>query len=472
MAVDKVRLHVLDADADDVDFGSVTGSIDREGHRRRIVPADVRGRFATARKIIFVFLIALWAALPWIKVKGAPAVLLDVDARRFYLFGLTFNAQDAWLLFFIASGAAFALVYATALAGRVWCGYACPQTVFLEGLFRRVERIIEGSREERMREVNGKRSALRGLRSIAKHVAFVVLAAFVAHIVLSYFVSLPKAWAMVRHSPAEHPEAFAWVTGITAALYLNFVWFREQMCLILCPYGRMQSMLLDDDSLVIGYDQKRGEPRGKKGKTTGDCVDCNRCVVVCPTGIDIRKGLQLDCIACSQCVDACDDVMDRLRRPRGLVRYDSQNGLAGKTKRIARPRLYLYTAMLFVGAAVTAFAMRQRTDFEVNVTRLAGAPYTVADGQVRNAFDLHVVNKRGEDAAFDISVEGMPDLVPVIAVAHVEVKSLEGTHVPLFLTMPAMKYAHDGPVRVHVVRTSSSPPDEIVTTLTFLGAKK
>jgi cytochrome c oxidase accessory protein FixG len=463
--MEKVRLPVVTSD-------SVAGSIDQEGHRRRIIPADVHGRFANARKVVFVLLIALWAVLPWIHIKGAPAVLLDVDARRFYLFGLTFNAQDAPLLFFLASGAAFSLVYATAVAGRAWCGYACPQTVFLEGVFRRVERLIEGPREERMKEVHGKRSVTRALRTAAKHVAFVALAMMVAHIVLSYFVSIPKAWAMVHRSPTEHPEAFAWVSGITALLYFNFVWFREQMCLVLCPYGRLQSVLLDDDSLVVGYDQKRGEPRGKKGKTTGDCVDCNRCVVVCPTGIDIRKGLQLDCIACTQCIDACDDVMDRLKRPRGLIRYDSQNGLAGKPKRIARPRLYLYTAMLCVGAAVMAFALRKRTDFEVNVTRLAGAPYTVADGQVRNAFDLHVVNKRGEDAAFDIAIDGPPDLVSTVALKHTDVKTLDGVHVPVFMTMPTAKYTHDGPVRVRVTRTSSNPPDEIVTTVTFLGAKK
>jgi cytochrome c oxidase accessory protein FixG len=309
-------------------------------------------------------------------------------------------------------------------------------------------------------------------RRVLKHVAFVLLALGVAHIVLSYFVSIPKAWAMVHKSPLEHPEAFGWVLFITAALYGNFVWFREQMCVILCPYGRLQSVLLDDDSLIVGYDTKRGEPRGKKGKATGDCVDCNRCVVVCPTGIDIRKGLQLDCVACTACIDACDDVMDKLKRPRGLIRYDSQNGLGSKPKRVLRPRLYLYTVMLLVGATVLTMSLRKRRDFELNVRRLQGAPYTVQNGEIRNSVDVHLVNKRGEAAAFDFSIEGPETVTALIPVAHTDVPSLGSVHVPVFLTMSVEQYRGDVPVKVRAVRTGSNPPDETSVTLTFLGAKK
>ncbi len=460
---DKVHLPVV---------SSATGSIDAEGHRRRIMPADVSGRFARWRTLVFALLIGLWIALPCIKVNGAPAILLDVEARRFFLFGLTFNEQDAWLVFFLVSGTAFSLVYVTALLGRAWCGWACPQTVFLEGVFRRVERLIEGSRESRLRDERTGHGIKIALRTILKHAAFVVLALGVAHIVLSYFVSIPKAWAMVHKSPLDHPEAFGWVVFITAALYGNFVWFREQMCVVLCPYGRMQSVLLDDDSLIVGYDEKRGEPRGKKGSTTGDCVDCNRCVVVCPTGIDIRNGLQLDCVACTACIDACDDVMDRLKRPRGLIRYDSQNGLAKKPKRVLRPRLYLYTVMMLVGVTVLTISIRKRTDFEMSVRRLQGAPYTVQNGEIRNAVDVHVVNKRGEAAAFDFSIEGPPNVTAMIPVQHAEVPSLGDVHVPVFLAMPTDTYKGDVPVKVKAIRTGSNPPDELVMTLTFLGAKK
>ncbi|HEX2679033.1 MAG TPA: 4Fe-4S dicluster domain-containing protein, partial [Polyangiales bacterium] len=273
-------------------------SLRADGSRNFVHPADVHGRFDVRRKLAFTGLIALLALLPWIQVGGHPAVFLDFVHRSFYLLGATFNAQDTWLVFFLLTGVGFLLIVSTALWGRVWCGYACPQTVFLEGLFRPIERAIEGPRAERMRRNAGPMSFDKLWRKLLKHAIFVLLAFLVAHVIVSYFVSLPALYHMVLHAPAEHPEAFAWAIALTAGLYFNFFWFREQMCLIICPYGRLQSVLSDSDTLVIGYDAHRGEPRGKahgkiKEAGRGDCVDCNRCVVVCPTGIDIRNGLQL-----------------------------------------------------------------------------------------------------------------------------------------------------------------------------------
>ncbi len=456
-----VRLPVLQ---------SATGSIQSDGRRKRLVPADVHGRFDRARKIVFALLIALWIALPWIHIGGAPAVFLDMDARRFFLFGMTFNAQDTWLLFFLLSGVGFGLVYLTALAGRAWCGWACPHTVFLEGVYRRLERWIEGPREKHLRRDAGALTFDRAFRKIAKHAAFVVASLLIAHIVLAYFVSLPRAFAMVRGSPWAHPEAFAWIFAITALLYGNFAWFREQLCVVLCPYGRLQSVLLDEDSLVVGYDAKRGEPRGKKGKVEGDCVDCNRCVVVCPTGIDIRNGLQMDCVACTACIDACDDVMDRVGRPRGLIRYDSPNGLAGIARKIVRPRLVLYSGLLVVGGVVAFFATRARTDFEATAMRLPGAPYTIDAGSLRNAFDLHLVNKRGQREAFLLGVEASPGIDAVVPVARVEVASLADAHVPLFLSMPRAQFHGGLTARIHIAREASDGHDVAIVPLSFLGA--
>ncbi len=449
-----------------------TGSIRGDGRRPRIVPADVRGRFALARRAVFAALVLLWVALPWVRIGGAPGVFLDVEARRFFLLGLTFNAQDAWLLFFLLSGVGFGLVYVTALAGRAWCGWACPQTVFLEGVYRPIERLVEGPREKHLRRDAGPVTFGRVARKVAKHALFVVASLAVAHVVLAYFVSLPRAFAMVRSSPAAHPEAFAWVAAVTALLYGNLAWFREQFCVVLCPYGRLQSVLLDDDSLVVGYDAARGEPRGKKGQVQGDCVDCNRCVVVCPTAIDIRDGLQLDCLACTACIDACDDVMTRLDRPRGLIRYDSLNGLAGKPRRVVRPRLVLYTVMLVVGGAVALFATRARTDFEVLASRLPGAPYTMEGGTLRNAFDLHVVNKRGEAATFDVSVDAPAGIDAVVPIARLQLDALAARHVPVFLTMPQASFHGDAPVHVRVVREETDGRDGVDAPVTFLGAAR
>jgi cytochrome c oxidase accessory protein FixG len=449
-----------------------SGSLGADGRRRLVVPADVRGRFQRARRVVFALLVALWAALPVVRVGGAPAVFLDVVARKFYLFGLTFNAQDAWLVFFALTGFGFGLVYVTALAGRVWCGWACPQTVFLEGLFRPVERLFEGPREKRLRRDAGPLTIERALRKAGKHVAFLLLAFAVAHLFLAYFVSWSRLPGLLRSPPLAHPEAFAWALGTTALFYVNFAWFREQSCVVLCPYGRMQSALLDDDSLVVGYDTARGEPRGKVGREgAGDCVDCGRCVAVCPTGIDIRNGLQLDCLACTACIDACDAIMDKLGRARGLIRYDSQNGLAGRPRRLLRPRLALYTALLALGAVVATFALRGRRDFEASLARLPGAPYALEGGEVRNAFQLHLVNKRAGREAFSLRVEAPPSVAVVLPMSRVEVEGLGDARVPVFLSMPRGAFDRDEPVRVVVRREGAPPGKAFETRATFLGAK-
>jgi len=414
-------------------------------------------------------LIALWAVLPWIDVGGHPAVFVDVESRELFLFGLVFNPQDTWLLFFLLTGVGFGLVYATALAGRVWCGWACPQTVFLDGVYRRLERWIEGGRERRIRRDAGPMTAEKLVRKTATHASFVLASLVIAHIVLSYFVSLAKTAAMVRESPGAHPEAFAWVLAVTTILYLNFAWFREQLCVVLCPYGRLQSALLDEHSLVIGYDARRGEPRGKKGAAgAGDCVDCKRCVVVCPTGIDIRNGVQMECVACTACVDACDEIMDRLGRPRGLVRYDSEGGLSGKARRILRPRIVLYTALLIVGAAVALVATRRRTDFEATLLRLPGEPYAMDGGDVRDAFQLHIVNKRAQSAQYRLDVdpaEGMSALVPMPTVT---VDALGDVRVPLFVTVPRAMFRSEFPVHVRVTPLEGGEAPTTVTA-SFLG---
>ncbi len=445
-------------------------SLGTDGHRNTVDPADVRGRFDRARMATFLLLVGLWIALPWIQIGGRPAVFLDIDAREFYLFGASFNAQDVWLLFFLATGVGFGLVYVTALLGRVWCGWACPQTVFLEGVYRRIERLVEGPRAQRIRLREGPWTGEKMLRTGIKHALYVIASILIAHIILAYFVSLPRELEMVRHRPGEHPEAFAWASAIALLLYFNFAWFREQFCVVLCPYGRLQSVLLDDHSLVVGYDLERGEPRGKATeKDVGACVDCKRCVVVCPTGIDIRNGLQLDCIACTACIDACDDVMDKLGRPRGLVRYDSQAGLAGNEKKIVRPRVILYSGLLLVGAIVATFAARSRTSFEANLLRIPGQPYVIDGDTLRNAFDLHLVNKRGGRETFHISVDAGPEVTSIVPMTTITLEAQTSAHAPVFLTLPRDRFEKDFVVRVRVSRDGG---ETTVVAGKFLGARR
>ncbi len=399
---------------------SVT-TIQADGSRPYLYPADVRGRFATARQWFAFALIAFYLALPWIPVNGYPAVFLDVAERHFHLFGITLAAQDMWLLFFVITGLGFSLFFVTALLGRVWCGWYCPHTVFLDHVYRRIERWIEGDAIARRRLAAAPLSAGKLARRVVKHTAYLVVSALIMHLFLSYFVSLPAVWSMMRHDPAEHWSAFAFMGVSTGILYFNFAWFREQLCIVICPYGRIQSALVDDNSLVVGYDATRGEPRrgslprtDDEGRTaataspTGDCVDCSRCVHVCPTGIDIRQGLQMECVGCTACIDACDEVMDRVHKPRGLIRYDSQIGFNGGRTRWLRPRIGLYGLLLVAGISVATWALTTFHPANLGVTRIPGEPYISDNGAVRNQFLIRIVNKHAAPATFTISLGDLP----------------------------------------------------------------
>ena len=413
-------------------------SLRSDGSRNYVHPADVKGRFTRLRYIVFAALIAVYVVLPFVKIGGHPAVFVDIVNRRFYLFGGVFNAQDFWLMFFLLSGVGLALLIVTAIKGRLWCGYACPQTVFLEGVFRRVERFIEGPRAQRLRRNAAGVTFDKVWRKTLKHAIYLVLALLLSHVFISYFVSLPSLVDMVQRSPAEHPTAFTWVVVMSGILWFNFAWFREQLCLIICPYGRLQSAMTDRDTMVIGYDYNRGEPRGKASDpSNGDCVDCKRCVVVCPTGIDIRNGLQMECVGCAACVDACDEIMAKVGRAEGLVRYDSLNGLEGKEKHVARPRLFFYGGIVTLWLLGAVFAFAQSSEFETNVLRHEGAPFSVVDGQVRNAVKVHLVNKTADTQTFIVEPETETGIEYIIPQTRIELDSLGSTYLPILAMLPA-----------------------------------
>lgn len=388
-------------------------SVNADGSRYVIHPADVKGRFTFWRKLSASFLIILYASLPWIPVNGYPAVFLDTDAMRFHFFGLTFVSQDLWLAFFLISGLGFGLFYATALAGRLWCGWACPQTIFLEHVYRRLERWIDGDAPNRRKLDNEPLGGVKLGKRILKHALFLGVSLLIAHMGMAYFLSVPKLWDMMTSSPSEHWGSFLFVLIYSGALYFNFAFFREQLCIIICPYGRLQSVLIDDHSLVIGYDEKRGEPRGKAtDPNAGDCIDCNRCVQVCPTAIDIRQGLQMECIGCSACIDACDTIMDKVKRPRGLIRYDSMEGFAGRKAKIFRPRIILYTILLLIGASVLTVSLKSLSDATLTTWRMEGPSYYIDGDSIRNQFMVRVTNKNNEASIYSLDVRGgHPDAI-------------------------------------------------------------
>ena len=411
--------------------------LDTRGRRRTIHPADVRGRFRRAKPWVYAALIGLYAALPLIEINGHPSILIDLPRRHFYLFGATFNAQDAWLLFFILTGIGFALIVISSLWGRIWCGWACPQTVFLDGVFRSVERWVLGNHIQRMRLDDAPWTAGKVARKGLLHAIYVGLSFVVTQIFLAYFLSAEELFAAIVNGPEGHESAFTWSVAMTTILYFNFWWFREQLCIVVCPYGRLQSVLEDRDTLIIGYDQNRGEPRGKaKDANAGDCVDCKRCVAVCPTHIDIRNGLQLECIGCAYCIDACDEIMDKLKRPRGLVRYDSLRGLDGEEPRFWRPRVFAYLVAGLVGLGVAALAFSSHEPFAANVLRIRGVPFTVQGETVHNHLRVHVTHKGGEPATYRVSApEGQPARV-VLPQPEIRLDEFKGHDLPAVVSLP------------------------------------
>lgn len=474
---------------------SVT-TIRADGSRPFLFPADTRGRFTKARRWSAFALIAFYLSLPWIQIGGFPAVFLDIAGRRFHLFGFTFAAQDLWLLFFVITGVGFSLFFVTALLGRVWCGWACPQTVFLDHVYRRIERWVDGDAVQRRALAAAPLSANKLFRRTAKHALYFVVSAIIAHLFLAYYVSLPEVWSMIRSAPTEHWSAFGFMAVSTGILYFNFAWFREQLCIVICPYGRIQSALIDDHSLVIGYDAARGEPRGRgsaisliayphgagtaeaaapgnrSGDSTagrgGDCIDCLRCVHVCPTGIDIRHGLQLECIGCTACIDACDDVMTRLRRPKGLIRYDSQAAFTGKRTRWLRPRTALYGVLLLVGAAVATWALSTVRPANFSVTRITGAPYIVDAAAIRNQFLVRIVNKRPTSQQFTLRLARTPaGLRQTGFMTVVEVPAMGEIVQPLVLQLPRRHYS--GPFHFEIGVSDAAGGFTLKREAEFLG---
>lgn len=417
----------------------VLSTLEKDGSRRWLFPRLTKGPWWRARQIVGYALIVLFVALPNIRINGKPAILLDVSARHFTFFGYTFLPTDTMLLALFMLSVFLTIFLLTALFGRVWCGWACPQTVYMEYVFRPVERFFDGTMGR-----GGKPSASTpALRRMTKYVVYFILSMGLAHTFLAYFVGVDRLSQWVRQSPIEHPIPFLVMAFTTGLMMFDFCFFREQLCLIACPYGRFQSVLLDRQSLIVGYDSSRGEPRGKvkrggeKETSLGDCVDCGACVRTCPTGIDIRDGLQMECINCTQCIDACDEIMVKLERPKGLIRYSCQDTIAGKPKRRFRPRLIIYPAALAIVLTIFVTALVTKKGFDVTVLRNLGSPFIVTtEGAIQNSMRLKIVNRRAEPVDFSVQVLDQPNVVTNLDGQTVHLEAGQTVTQPILFTTP------------------------------------
>ena len=423
----------------------VLSTLNRDGTRHWIRPKLSGGQWYTLRRGLAYVLMAVFVLVPWVRIGGAPLLRLDLIHREFTFFGATFRPTETPLLMLLLLGIFFSVFLISALFGRVWCGWACPQTVYMEFLFRPLERWFEGTYQQQ-KAID---KAGGSLQRMLKNVVYLGLAVVLANTFVAYFVGTEQLAHWMTGSPFQHPTAFLVMAGVTAAMFFDFSWFREQTCLVVCPYGRFQSALLDRNSLIVGYDAKRGEPRGKlkkQGKalpvaaraeeSPGDCIDCKACVITCPTGIDIRKGLQMECINCTQCIDACDAIMTRIGRPTGLIRYSSQNELEGQSTRILRPRVAIYSTLVLV--LFTALGVLLSTRVPVRVTVLRGrTPFAVlADDRVQNMLQLKIDNYEPEahDYALEVLEPAGAEVVQAESPLHVEPHALESTSV--FILVP------------------------------------
>ncbi|WP_129644545.1 cytochrome c oxidase accessory protein CcoG [Peristeroidobacter agariperforans] len=380
---------------------------------QKVYPREVEGRFNRLRVAATVALLGLFYALPWLQWEGRQAVLFDLPARKFYIFGLTFFPQDFFLLSWLLIIAALSLFFFTALAGRLWCGYACPQTVWTE-IFVWMERWTEGNRQQRMRLDQAGWSLNKVARKTGKQLLWISFALYTGYTFVGYFTPVRVLTDWVLTATLGGWELF-WIVFYGFATYGNAGYMREQVCKYMCPYARFQGAMFDRNTLVISYDAKRGDPRGSrargiepKSKGLGDCIDCTLCVQACPTGIDIRQGLQMECIACAACIDACDSVMDKMNYPRGLVRYTTQNALDNKPTRVVRPRTLIYGSVLLALIVGFAVAVANRHLVEVDVLRDRNALYRpIEGGLIENVYTIRFINKDTREHALRVTARGI-----------------------------------------------------------------
>jgi len=450
------------------DFRDHLSIVDEKGKRKWVYPKFQLGKIFTRRNVAAYILLAILVANPFIKIHGHPIFLFNVIDRTFIVWGIPFFPQDFFLFAFAMITFIVFVILFTSVFGRWWCGWACPQTIFMEFVFRRIEYWIEGDSQQRRildkQDWNWEKIWKKSL----KHVIFFLISFFISNIFLAYIIGVDQLKAIITEPVSEHFVGFVIMIAFSFTFYGVFAWLREMVCIGVCPYGRLQGVLLDRDSMVVNYDFVRGEPRGKVGTTAGDCVDCHLCVAVCPTGIDIRNGTQLECINCAACIDACNSIMKKVNRPEGLIRIASTNQIEKKQKFRINTRMIAYAALWMVLITILSILTFTRKDIEATILRAPGQLFQKRDdGTVTNLYTVNLVNKSFDDHDVELKVVSPQDASLSIVGSPLSVKQAQVSDGAFFIALPMSDVkAMKTPVKIDVI-ANGKKVNEVQTT--FIG---
>jgi len=385
----------------DISFRDRPINMNEKGGRKWIYAKKPKGKWYRRRTVFSWFVLLFFILVPFIRVNGYPLVLLDIASRKFILFGAIFWAQDTFILSLLMLSFVLFIVLFTVTFGRLWCGWACPQTIFLEMVFRKIEYLIEGDFRKRHKLDNGPWNAEKIFKKVSKHAVFIAISIAMTNTFLLWFIGTEKWFILISEPIADNFSSFIVMLVVSGFFYWVYSFFREQICTMVCPYGRMQGVLLDSKSIVVSYDYFRGEPRG--AKTDGDCIDCRQCISVCPTGIDIRNGTQLECINCTACIDQCNIVMKNTGKDPGLIRFDSESGIQHGHKTIWNARNKAYSVVLLILFSFFIYTLLSRPDIETTILRTPGLLYQENnDNTISNVYNIKIVNKTHENMPLEI----------------------------------------------------------------------
>jgi len=435
-------------------FRDRISSVDEQGSRKWVYASKVSGRFYKYRNYSSLVYLILFFSIPFIWVHNQPLVLFNILEGKFILFSKIFWPNDFFI--FAVSMITFIIFIAlfTVIYGRLFCGWACPQTIFMEMVFRPIEWLIEGSPGEQKLLNNGPWNAKKIGKKTLKHFIFFAISFLIANTFLSYILGVDKMIKIIEEPLSQHLALFFGLIFFTFAFYGVFAFVREIVCTTICPYGRLQGVMFDKDTMQIAYDYKRGEQRGKfkknEERTLGDCIDCHQCVNVCPTGIDIRNGSQLDCVGCTACIDACDFMMEKVGLEKGLIRYASENGIAEGKKLTFTPKIKAYSVLLLILMVILSVLMATRNDVDSHITRTGGQLYQeLPDNKLSNLYNAKIINKTNKEFPVELKLENVKGEIKLVGKQYISLKG-EKIHTETFFIILDKKEIHDRTTKIKV----------------------